>query len=102
MRGRNNHVVSHRLAWPSCPCKQGAPSKKTLVLQSCCACACWATCLPKPTPRWVKSLPLASRPLVKSSVALLTEEGVRALQHALPLTVRRQGKWRLPMAARVG
>ena len=30
--------------------------------------------------KWLKSLPLAKRPLVKSSVQLLAEEGIKALQ----------------------
>lgn len=35
--------------------------------------------------KWVKSTPLASRPLVKISVQIVTEEGVKAIQAALPL-----------------
>ncbi|KAJ9516840.1 hypothetical protein QJQ45_027260, partial [Haematococcus lacustris] len=38
--------------------------------------------------KWVKSCPLASRPLVPSHVQLMTEEGVRALQLAKPFTVK--------------
>jgi len=34
--------------------------------------------------KWVKKLPLASRPLVKTSVKILMEEGVLALQRAMP------------------
>ena len=34
--------------------------------------------------KWLKALPLARRPLVKSSVWLMTEEGAALLQMALP------------------
>ena len=37
--------------------------------------------------KWVKSLPLASRPLVKTSVKMLSEEGVMALQRSMPYMV---------------
>lgn len=38
--------------------------------------------------KWVKGLPLASRPLVKTSVQVLMEEGVLALQRSMPTLVR--------------
>ena len=37
--------------------------------------------------KWVKATPLAGKPLVKSSVQLMTDDAVRALQHALPVVV---------------
>eukprot|EP00983_Pelagomonas_calceolata_P012429 398150-Pelagomonas_calceolata.AAC.3 len=41
--------------------------------------------------KWVKKLPLASRPLVKTSVKILMEEGVLALQRAMPTLQARAG-----------
>jgi hypothetical protein len=37
--------------------------------------------------KWIKACPLASRPLVPSHVQLVTDEGIRALQQALPTLV---------------
>jgi hypothetical protein len=37
--------------------------------------------------KWVKSLPLGSKPLVKTSVKMLPDEGVLALQRAMPILV---------------
>ncbi len=37
--------------------------------------------------KWVKACPLASRPLVPSSVKMVTDDGLRAVQQAMPVLV---------------